>query len=233
MFSLTDFLKLLKCRLLLAADMKLNTGKCFLFEKIPVFQKEHISMEAPNSVFTTSVNEDIKNLWTKVQHSVLLFAPLRRLIVQESSSVMSEVAVITCLVACSFLQMRRPWCCFFFRLFLCFSQNVKSATKAICCFYKGKQRSENGCNFFLSKMHYKVPLTFCFLRYSCLLCTLCSHLRSGKQGAKITHRLTRWVIDFSMNHLKSLSLTEHKHGGVDIKNSSLVRLPYIRVQRET
>lgn len=144
MFSLTDFLKLLKCRLLLAADMKLNTGKCFLFGKIPVFQHQHISMEAPNSVFTTSVNEDIKNLWTKVQHSVLLFAPLlRRSIVQESSSVRSEVAVIACLVECSFLQMRRPWC-----LFLCFSQNGKSATKAICCFYKGKQWSENGCTFF-------------------------------------------------------------------------------------
>lgn len=112
----------------------------------------------------------------------------------------------------------------------------KVQQKQFCFFLKKreeKQGSENGYNavpfIMVSKMHSKEPLTFCF--YGILVYimhfSLTVHIWGpGKRGAmqKQHIRLAGWVIDFSMNHLKSSSLTEHKHGAVDIKNSGLVHL---------
>lgn len=87
-------------------------------------------------------------------------------------------------------------------------------------------------------MHSKEPLTFCF--YGILVYimhfSLTVHIWGpGKRGAmqKQHIRLAGWVIDFSMNHLKSSSLTEHKHGAVDIKNSGLVHLHQTKGRRWT
>lgn len=123
-------------------------------------------------------------------------------------------------------------------MFLLLSHHVESAAKAVLffCFFlkrEEKQGSENGCNvgpfIMVSKMHSKEPLTFCF--YGILVYimhfSLTVHIWGpGKQGAMLKQhiRLAGWVIDFSMNHSKSSSLTEHKHGTVDIKNSGLVHL---------
>lgn len=153
-------------------------------------------------------------------------------------AVMSQGSVITRPAGCSFLHLGQPCSSFvFIYVFVHFPSCGKcNKSSFVFLFFlkrEEKQGSENGCNvgpfIMVSKMHSKEPLTFCF--YGMLVYimhfSLTVHIWGpGKQGAmqKQHIRLAGWVIDFSMNHLKSLSLTEHKHTAVDIKNSGLVHL---------
>lgn len=209
LFSLTGFLKPLKCRLLLAADTQLSKQRRLfsVWEDTCVPAETHFH-ESSRQCFHCSlpVNEDIRIF---EQKSIFLFSCLptahKMSGLGKQLAVMSQGSVITRPAGCSFLHLGQPCSSFvFIYVFVTFPSCGKcSKSSFVFLFFflkrEEKQGSENGCNvgpfIMVSKMHSKEPLLLLWhISVYYALFPYRSHLRSWetRSDAKTTHP-SSWV----------------------------------------